>query len=68
MRGALLIAGALLLAGCNRNDDDGVEAVPAPTAENANQLIGLAENAAADAQDRMEQQAPGNTATQGEAR
>lgn len=49
MRASLLLAAALLLPACNRERDDGIEPVPAQTAESASRLMNEAERAAASA-------------------
>ena len=55
MRAALFFAALALLAACGKERDDGVEPVPQPTAESTNRLMGEAERAAGNAQQRINQ-------------
>ena len=72
MRSALLLP-ALLLAGCDRQSRETIDAVPPPSEEAANRLMNGAEQAATDAQARMDRdegaaRSNATTKTQGESR
>jgi hypothetical protein len=51
---AAMLGVTLILAACNRSEDRAIDPVPAPTDETGNRLMAGAQNAAADAQLRME--------------
>lgn len=70
---AIALLGLLVLSGCDRQENDSIEAVPAPTQETSNILMNTAEQAAANAQARMEQEGEANRSSpeshsQGESR
>ena len=52
MRVPAILSVAVLLAACNRPPEESIDAVPPPTAQTANMLMGEADRAAANAQAR----------------